>query len=761
MKPEPTRVTFLIRDLGYAGAQRQLVALAKGLPRDRIAVTVVTFYGGPMQAELEASGVNVISLGKKNRWDMLGFFWRLVQAIRGSRPDVLYSFLAESNLVAALMKPLLPSTQIIWGLRDSETDAAFYGWLGKLVFNLGKVLSGWPDLHIANSHSGARYYIAQGYPKDRMTVVPNGIDHERFQPDVEARQRIRAEFGVNDNDTVFGIVGRLSPMKDYANFLRAAAMLKDESAAKFVCIGGGNDAYANEMRALAKELGIEAKVTWLAPRSDMPAVFNGFDALVSSSAFGEGFSNVAGEAMACGTPCIVTDVGDGVMLVGGAGFGVPPKNPEALGTAMKRFLALSKAERQDLSNKAQSRITGNFTLPIMIHRTATALESGIRNQESGITKPLFLITALGTGGAEMMLAQLLTNLDRKRFAPEVISLIPGGKHSDILQQAGIPVHDLGMIAGKPSMNSLLKLRRLVKEIDPDLLVGWMYHGNLAATLASWIGKGAPVLWNVRQSLYSLALEKRGSAMVIKLLAYLGFNPRQVFYNSQISARQHEAIGYPAAKTVLIPNGFNTNAFKPNEEAWQSVRAELGLPPDAILIGRFGRNSAMKDYPTFIEAMKQIPNAHAIIAGTGTEEFSDLKSQISNLTVLGERSDLPRLTAALDVACSSSAFGEGFPNVVAEAMSSAVPCVVTDVGDSAWLLGDAGKVVPANNIEALTTALKELISLTSNERRMLGEQGRARILNDFSLPAVVRQFENHLSDFHPSSFIPYSSKQCVA
>jgi glycosyltransferase involved in cell wall biosynthesis len=249
-------------------------------------------------------------------------------------------------------------------------------------------------------------------------------------------------------------------------------------------------------------------------------------------------------------------------------------------------------------------------------------------------------------------------------------------------------------------------------------------------------------------------------MVIKALAYLDHNPQHILYNSQISARQHEALGYDATKTVLVPNGFNTESFKPDATARASVRQELGLPTDAILIGRFGRNSAMKDYPTFIEAMKLVPKAHAIIAGVGTDELKSFIRHPSSIIILNERTDLPRLTAALDIACSSSAFGEGFPNVVAEAMCSAVPCVVTDVGDSAWLLQDAGKVVPPNDARALAAALNELIALPSHERHALGERGRQRIMDHFSLPAVVSQFESLLlSTSSPLHFSP--SLPCVA
>ncbi len=732
------KLALLIRDLGYAGAQRQLVAIAKGVDPRQIQATVFCFYGGPLKEELEAAGIRVVCLEKRHRWDMLGFLWRVIGALRQARPDVLYSFLAESNLLAVLIvRFFLPNTRLVWGLRDSETDAALYGWLGRLVFTLGRFFSRWPDLIIANSHSGARYYAIQGYPSENITVVPNGIDTARFQPNTEARAIIRAELGIRNDEVLFGIVGRLSPMKDYATFLRAAATL--DNHCRFLCIGAGSSEYAKEMQALANELGLAGRLIWSAPRSDMPQVFNALDALVSSSAFGEGFSNVTGEAMACGVPCIVTDVGDSAWLVGDAGLSVPPRQPEALAAAMRQFLELDCAT---LKLKARQRIEENFTVPTMVQRTTELL--GPRAPHKAPTKLLFIITALGTGGAEMMLTQLITHLDPQKFSPHVISLTEGGKYAAILSAAGIPVHHLGMAAGKPSFSSLLRLRSLTREINPSLIIGWMYHGNLAATLASWIGRHVPVLWNVRQSLYSLALEKRGSAMVIKLLARLGFNPAQVLYNSQISARQHEVIGYESRKTMIVPNGFNTDAFKPDPAARQSVREELSLPADTLLIGRFGRHSAMKDYPTFISAMQMLqqrhPQARAIIAGTGTEELKADASFPSNIIVLGERNDLPRLTSAIDIACSSSAFGEGFPNVVAEAMSCAIPCVVTDVGDGAWLLSNAGRVVPSNNAEALAQALADLLTASPQARQSLGQQGRQRILTDFSLPAVVSQFE---------------------
>ena len=736
------RIALLIRDLSYAGAQRQLSVLAKGLDPAEFQVTVFCFYGGPLRQELEEAGVTVCCLHKKSRWDMLGFLWRFVCAIVDSKPDILHSYLTESNVLSALLKPLLPRTRIIWGLRDSETDSDLYGLLGRLVFRLSILLSRWPDKIIANSDCGARYYAGLSFPAENISVVHNGIDCDRFKPSEEARQRIRSELGVADDEVLFGLVGRLNPVKDHATFFQAASQVTGR--ARFLCVGGGSGSYAESIHRLADSLPLGNRLLWSEARGDMDAIFCALDVNVSSSS-AEGFSNVVGEAMACGIPAIVTDVGDSALLVGDTGLVVPPRQPEALAAAMQRFVDFGPDERVALKQKARERVEQCFNVPQLINNTSAILRQFGPAAPAGPAKVLFIITALGTGGAEMMLAQLITSLDPERFMPTVISLIGGGKHASLLRAAGISVHDLGMAAGIPSPSSLRRLTRLTQMVDPDLIVGWMYHGNVAATLASWFGKKAPVLWNVRQSLYSLALEKRGSAMVIKTLATLGSSPSHILYNSQISARQHEAIGYDEDKTVVIPNGFDTSVFKPDASARRSVYQELGLAPETVLIGRFGRNTAMKDYPSFLAAMERLqtthPNARAIIAGTGTEQLASVPA---NVIVLGERNDLPRLTSALDIGCSSSAFGEGFPNVVAEALSCAVPCVVTDVGDSAWLVGTAGQVVPARDSGALANALAELLNLPRHMREAIGQQGRKRILNDFSLPAVVQQFETLLA-----------------
>lgn len=370
-------------------------------------------------------------------------------------------------------------------------------------------------------------------------------------------------------------------------------------------------------------------------------------------------------------------------------------------------------------------------------------------------KILYTITGLYTGGGERMLYNLLSKINRDRFSPVVVSLLDRGTWGDRIEALGIPVHTLDMKRGMPTPPAFLRLMQLVRQVQPDLIQGWMYHGNLAAQLASvFYSQKVPVLWNIQNSIYSLSHEKIMTAFVIKLCAYLAKNPQKIIYVSQISQVQHENLGYCTEKSCLIPNASDNSQFVPSDEARVSFRSELGLLEDSFLIGLICRYHPMKDHANFLQAaalllksLNNDPKVHFVLAGNGVNRANQSLNQlIENLGItnqthlLGERRDIPHLTAALDIAASASAYGEAFPLVLAEAMSCGVPCVVTDVGDSRWIVGDTGRVVPPKNPEALANAWKELIELSSKGRESLGKAARQRIIEHFSLELIVEQYE---------------------
>lgn len=368
------KIVLLARMLSFGGAERQLVALAKGLHERGINVQVVLFYeGGGFDAEVIAMGIPVIYLGKKSRWDLIGFLIRFCRTLSGLQPEVVYSFLDLPNILAAIFHQVLGRPRLIWSVRAAGVEMQHYDWLTRFIPWIEAHLSFRAHRIIANSQAGLVWARDRGFVMRHITVVENGIDTGRFRADPAARDHVRREWQVSDDETLIGLPGRLDTMKDHPNFLRACARLASKcQGLRFVCIGSGAAEYQEELAALAKELGIESSLIWAGPRQDMPAVYGALDLACSASAFGEGFSNVVSEAMACGVPCVVTDVGDSARIVGDCGEVVPARDPFQLSLAMEKMLDRLVCE-PDLRQRARARIENLFSVDNMVERTKRVL----------------------------------------------------------------------------------------------------------------------------------------------------------------------------------------------------------------------------------------------------------------------------------------------------------------------------------------------------------------------------------------------------
>jgi glycosyltransferase involved in cell wall biosynthesis len=366
---------------------------------------------------------------------------------------------------------------------------------------------------------------------------------------------------------------------------------------------------------------------------------------------------------------------------------------------------------------------------------------------------LHIINDLSVGGAEMMLYKLLSGADSRRFSSAVISL---GRRSTLdarLAALGVPVYHIDMRPARvPTPGQLWRLVAAVRRLKPDLIQGWMYHSCLAAQLSRVAAaRRAPVLWSIHSCNNDLALEKRLTAALIRLCGRLSARPAKIIYVSEASRRQHEAMGYCPENSCVIPNGFDTTHFAPSTEARATVRAELGVSEDHLLIGLIGRFHPMKDHLNFLRAAsllsKDYHAARFLLVGREVDADNQALRRLivrwgldSRAHLLGERGDIPRLIAASDICSLSSSYGESFPLVVGEAMACGVPCVVTDVGDAAKLVGSTGLVVPPRNSEALAEAWRELIRLGSDGRAQLGEAARERVRENFLLASVIAQYE---------------------
>lgn len=382
-------------------------------------------------------------------------------------------------------------------------------------------------------------------------------------------------------------------------------------------------------------------------------------------------------------------------------------------------------------------------------------------------KILHVITGLDVGGAEMMLSRLLRWSDAERYRHGVLSLMDLGPLAAPIAALGVPVQSLCMRPSKPTLGAVYRLRQVMRSTRPDLVQGWMYHGDLAATLGAFLARSsAPVLWNVRHSLHDLALEKPLTRTIIRLGVRLSKRPRAIIYNARTSARHHEDLGYAADRTVIIPNGFDCEMFRPNPGVRAEIRAELGIPAERLVIAMICRDHPMKDPQNLLDALAKLSplpvDVELVIAGRGFDKKNDAmnaaiaaRGLTSQVRLLGPREDVARLLAAVDFLAMPSAWGEGFPNVVGEAMATGVPCAVTDVGDAAWVVGDIGQVVPPSDPDALAAALGKLIALGTGARAQLGEKARARIIDNFAIDQIVKRYDALYQQIAAGGALPHT------
>ena len=368
---------------------------------------------------------------------------------------------------------------------------------------------------------------------------------------------------------------------------------------------------------------------------------------------------------------------------------------------------------------------------------------------------MHLITGLSTGGAETMLAKLVTRMDRQCFQSVVVSMTGPATIGREIMAAGIDVRDLKMRRGLPNPMALVRLLRLLRHERPHVVMTWLYHADLLGMIAAVLGASGRLIWNLRCSTIEPEYYRGFSGLILGLLARRSRVPVAVVVNSLAGRDAHAALGYAPRQWHLIPNGFDLSCFRPDAEARISVRDELSLPPDAPLIGFVARYEPIKDHASFLRAAARARESrqdmHFVLVGSDVDTANRSLNMLArdlgltrNLHMLGRRSDVPRLTAAFDIACSTS-LGEGFPNILGEAMACGVPPVVTDVGDCAAIVGEAGRIVPPGDPAAMAAAWLEVLALAPEQRQKLGQAARHRVEANFDLDSIVARYQDLLTE----------------
>jgi glycosyltransferase involved in cell wall biosynthesis len=373
-------------------------------------------------------------------------------------------------------------------------------------------------------------------------------------------------------------------------------------------------------------------------------------------------------------------------------------------------------------------------------------------------KVLHIITSLESGGAQWVLIQLIKQLRQNGYEQSVICMKPKGELAPLISELGIPVYEFGF-----SLRNLFNVKRqceyIITSFQPDLIQSWLYHADFLTVLLNVLPK-IPIIWGVHHTYepHSQSRIKASTRIVVKINAvYSKSIPQRIVCCSRSALESHSRIGYAKTKMVVIPNGVDNERFKPDPKARLALRLELGLSPDIPLIGYIARYHPQKDHATFFAAanlaLEKNMNIHFVLAGdqidvnnSELQKYLKTSNNISHFHFLGRRSDIPMITAGLDVATLSSSGDEAFPLTMIEAMACEIPCVATDVGDVKEMLEPCGIIVSPRDPQALSQGWTSILNLNPEERTALGIVARDRFQNYYTDEIMAKHYidvYNHL------------------
>jgi len=360
---------------------------------------------------------------------------------------------------------------------------------------------------------------------------------------------------------------------------------------------------------------------------------------------------------------------------------------------------------------------------------------------------LFLTRSLNCGGSQRQLVELVRSLAKRNVSVAVATLYQGGPWHAELERTATPVFSLDKQTRWDLLPCLTRLVRLVRRMRPAVVHGYLGTANILALLAKMVVPSVTVVWGVRASNMDLGRYGWLDRVLYRLESRLSRFSDLIIVNSESGLEYAVAHGFPAEKMLCIPNGIDTERFKPDAAAGRRFRRSQGIEDDVPLIGLIGRIDPMKGHRTFLTA------AASLIAAGGTARFvcvgdgnarlkEDLRTQADRLGLAGlvswldEHDPIEEVYNGLDLLTSSSSYGEGFSNAVAEAMACGRACVVTDVGDARRIVGDTGLIVPPDRSDELVSAWRRLLSVDRSERASLGGAARERIVRHFGLDRLV-------------------------
>lgn len=372
------RLWVLLRAFDEGGAERQAAVAAAGLAARGHEVRAIVFHDGLAYRDvLGAQGIEpeIVPGGK------LALGPRLAQQLRHDRPDAVLSYLAGPNVLAAALSRVAYRTTVVWGIRSMRLRGEDETLLGRTVQRVEPWASRLADAAVTNSHAARADALARGVRAEPFAVIPNAIDLERWRPRPEARAAARARLGLAPEGPLIGRIGRIHPVKDLPTMLRALASVSDPTV-ELAVVGRGPDPLVADLEGLARSLGLDRRVHWLGGRTDLDEVYGAFDLTVSSSAYGESMPNAVLESLACGVPCIGTDLGATRDLIDDPRFVVPPEDPVALSEAINGFLALPPADRVAVATTGCRRVGEAYGIDSVVEQLERLVTAAVTERSS-------------------------------------------------------------------------------------------------------------------------------------------------------------------------------------------------------------------------------------------------------------------------------------------------------------------------------------------------------------------------------------------
>jgi glycosyltransferase involved in cell wall biosynthesis len=360
-----------------------------------------------------------------------------------------------------------------------------------------------------------------------------------------------------------------------------------------------------------------------------------------------------------------------------------------------------------------------------------------------------IITDLDAGGAERALINVISRLDPSRFRNEVISLIKPGIFESDLRVRGVPLISLDMPRGRPTLSGFFKAVSYLRQSRPTIVQTWLYHADLLGSFAHYFTPCARLLWNVRCSDNASAPASTHLRWITNLLARMSAKPDAVIVNSTRGRLFHDEIGYRPRRWIEIPNGVDIQRFCPRAHQRDELRSFLGIRTKGPVIGLVARYDPVKDHATFLQAavrfVKNYPDSSFVLCGIDCDHRNKALNRLifqtglsEHITLLGRRTDMELIYPAFDLVTLCSAFGEGFPNVLIEAMACGVPCVATDVGGCREIIEDEDFIVQPRDPDALVRAWESVLAAPIG---VLARKSRASACERYGIERICELYES--------------------